>query len=158
VPGPADNALFSAILGAYSISFSAGATNNMLDVDGDTVTMNLNNFAYNVTGAGASGVHVGSWAGSTGQLRISNGSLAAVTSYLGQDPTAVGIATIDAGGKWTNSSSIIVGLSGTGTLTVNSGGTLTSNNQSTLGLQPGSNGFVNVTGSGAQWTGTQGVF
>ena len=54
---------------------------------------------------------------------------------------------------------VVVGVLGTGMLTIQSGGTLSSGAflGETVGVNPGSQGTVTVTGAGSTWTNDQGI-
>ena len=56
-----------------------------------------------------------------------------------------------AGSSWTNSSDLVVGGSGAGTLTIRNGGKV-SNVTGGLGIYTGSTGTVTVDGVGSSWT------
>ena len=58
---------------------------------------------------------------------------------------------------WTVPGILYVGYNGTGTLNINPGGTVSSA-ESHIGYNSGSNGTVNVSGAGATWTDSQGIY
>jgi T5SS/PEP-CTERM-associated repeat protein/autotransporter-associated beta strand protein len=78
----------------------------------------------------------------------------AAVSNVGRIASAVGSTgqvTVGAGSSWTNSSSLIVGDLGTGTLVIQNGGQVT-NTSGSIGSDAGSTGQVTVTGAGSTWT------
>jgi T5SS/PEP-CTERM-associated repeat protein len=90
----------------------------------------------------------------TGTLTIQNGGAVsnAGFGYLGFVAGSTGSATVDgAGSAWTNSSTLNVGYSGAGTLTIQNGGAV-SDVTGVLGLGPGSTGSATVDGAGSTWT------
>ncbi len=88
-----------------------------------------------------------------GHLYLYNGSTLHHGSYaiLGDDVNEHGWATVDGGSSWTNSKSLVVGYSGTGTLSVQDGGTV-SNADGWIGFNTVSMGTVTIDGPGSSWT------
>ena len=91
----------------------------------------------------------------TGSLRIelggtvsSNGTTA---DYVGFGAGSSGTVTITGTGSTWTSSSLVVGESGLGRLTISSGGVVSSIS-SVVGRLPDSDGGVTVTGTGSKWT------
>jgi autotransporter-associated beta strand protein/T5SS/PEP-CTERM-associated repeat protein len=85
-------------------------------------------------------------------LEVENGGAMSNTfARVGEQATATGHVTISSG-TWTNTGNIYVGNAGTGTLTVETGGTVGSTGLSQLGSLAGSNGSVELYGTGANWT------
>jgi T5SS/PEP-CTERM-associated repeat protein len=96
----------------------------------------------------------------TGTLTIQNGGAVsnAGFGYLGFVAGSTGSATVDgAGSAWTNSSTLNVGYSGAGTLTIQNGGAV-SDVTGVLGLGPGSTGSATVDGAGSSWTNSGNVY
>ncbi len=90
----------------------------------------------------------------TGTLTIRNGGTVSNTGlgYLGNNAGSTGTVTVDgAGSTWTNSGDLVVGDSGTGTLTIQNGGAV-SNVIGVLGFLAGSTGTATVDGAGSAWT------
>ena len=139
---------------------------------GQNITVNLDMAsAPSTNGALGAG-----WQGN-GSLTIEGGvAVNSQVGYLGYDGNSTGVATVEgAGSKWTNSSNLsvgdsgsgtltvasggsvscggtlYVGNSGSGTLTVASGGSLSSGGDATIGGNTGSTGAVTVTGAGSIW-------
>ncbi|WP_441241336.1 autotransporter domain-containing protein [Tardiphaga sp. 768_D3_N2_1] len=96
----------------------------------------------------------------TGMLTIRNGGAVsnAGFGYLGFTAGTTGSATVDgAGSTWTNSSTLIVGYSGAGTLTIQNGGAV-SDVTGVLGFTAGSTGSATVDGAGSAWTNSGGLY
>lgn len=113
-----------------------------------------------VTGAGSSlsttsGLEVG-FVGS-GTLDISNGgSVSAGYAFIGALPGSKGVVTVDGAGSSLSTAGLfgylIVGNSGTGTLTVSNGGTVTTGGTAFIGENAGGVGIATVDGAGSSWT------
>ncbi len=112
-----------------------------------------------VTGAGSSwtvpSILVGQ--AGTGTLIIEHGGamnvIAGGAGIIGSGSGGIGTVMVDgAGSTWTNSGILVVGLRGTGALTIQNGGTLSSGD-GRIGFLAGSIGTVTVTGAGSSWTG-----
>jgi T5SS/PEP-CTERM-associated repeat protein len=91
-----------------------------------------------------------------GTLMVQNGGEVTdrkLGGIIGFVPNSNGrVVVTGAGSKWANiGSSLLVGALGRGTLIVQNGGVVT-NNSGTLGSIAGSEGTVEVTGSGSKWT------
>jgi T5SS/PEP-CTERM-associated repeat protein len=79
--------------------------------------------------------------------------------YLGYNSGSKGSAMITgAGSRWTNSSRLVVGSSGSGSLTITAGGQVSGTvfYRSYIGLDSGSMGTATITGAGSIWTNTGG--
>ena len=86
--------------------------------------------------------------GGQGSLTIDGGSsLSKTEGYLGFYTGSNGTVNVS-GGNWTNSATLTIGDSGTGSLTISNG--TVSNTNGIVGKSAGSNGTVNV--SGGNWT------
>ena len=97
------------------------------------------------------GLNIGSFG--TGSLTIANGGTVinntAFTANIGPGPSSLGTVVVTgAGSTWTNSSDVVVGGLGTGTLTVENGGTVNSGGGSVGSF---GSGTVTVTGLGSTW-------
>ncbi|TPQ36843.1 autotransporter domain-containing protein [Bradyrhizobium guangdongense] len=82
----------------------------------------------------------------TGTLTIRNGgSVSDASGFIGNFPLSTGsTVTVDgAGSTWTNSSNLVVGIGGAGTLTVQNGGSVSAPNVS-IALVAGSTGTLNI--------------
>ncbi|MCX8475870.1 MAG: autotransporter-associated beta strand repeat-containing protein [Sphingomonas sp.] len=89
----------------------------------------------------------------TGVLTISGGGAVSNTGvgYVGYASGSSGTVTVtDAGSRWANSSSLYVGNSGAGVLTINGGGAV-SNAAGIIGNASGTSGTVTVAGAGSSW-------
>ncbi len=161
VPVAGDTAGFD-LSGSYTVKFSADAASDWLKIGNDTVTMQLEGKAYNVTRE----VQLGTASGNKALLTLSGGSLKSQGGRIGHVAGAQGTLTIDAA-TWTNEnvpadpytlSLVDVGQHGSGSLNVINGGTV-SNDVGTIAASPGETGHVVVSGSGSQWNnvGTWGV-
>ncbi|UFS78561.1 autotransporter domain-containing protein [Tardiphaga sp. 37S4] len=97
----------------------------------------------------------------TGTLTIRNGGNVsnAGFGYLGFTAGTTGSATVDgAGSTWTNSSTLIAGVSGTGTLTIKNGGKVSNAGIGVLGFNAGSTGTATVDGTGSAWTNSSDLY
>ena len=131
-----------------------------LEVAGGSVTNSSGVIGTIAGGVGAVTVSSGTWTnggplyvggsvtgtGGTGTLNVTGGRVTSVTSNIGFSVDSSGTVTVT-GGTWSNSSSVFVGRSGTGTLTISGsngaggivivGGTLTTGTSGTLNLNAG---------------------
>jgi fibronectin-binding autotransporter adhesin len=120
-----------------------------------------------VTGAGSEwnnnlAVLVGD--GGTGTLLIESGGKVtsnvgslALSGAIGYELDSQGTVTVTgAGSQWTNSSRLVVGVFGTGSLTIENGGQV-SNTAGHVGSSSWGVGLVNVTGTGSVWTSSSGL-
>jgi T5SS/PEP-CTERM-associated repeat protein len=91
--------------------------------------------------------------GSNGTLFVRNGSVInnSGSGQIGLNSGSAGVATVTGdGSQWNNSSEMVVGSAGQGTLSIEGGG-LVSNTFSYLGSLPGSTGVATVSGANSQW-------
>lgn len=96
-------------------------------------------------------VRVGTLAGSTSALNITNGGkVTDGNGLIGYVAGATGNATVTGTGSTFASSYLGVGYSGNGTLTIANGGTVTSGTASYVGFNTGATGNITVTGTGSQ--------
>ncbi len=123
-----------------------------------TVTVDGNGSTW----ANDSGLYVG-WEG-TGTLDITNGgAVSNERGYIAYYADSDGTVTVDGNGPdgtsstWTNSGKLMVGDSGSGTLTIAGGGAV-SNGLGHIGRYGGSNGTVTVCDPCSTWTNTVGLY
>ncbi len=75
------------------------------------------------------------------------------TGYIGYGGSSTGVATVSGpGSQWNNSSNLIVGYSGDGTLNVTAGGAVSNNSYSAIGYHFGSISVATVSGSDSHWS------
>ncbi|MDI4667492.1 hypothetical protein K9U40_24715, partial [Xanthobacter autotrophicus] len=86
-----------------------------------------------------------------GTLNVqSGGSVTGANVYIGNTTGSTGTATITGtGSQLTSTTNLIVGLSGTGSLTVQNGGNVGSSNVIYVGNNNGSSGTLNVQSGGS---------
>ena len=115
-----------------------------------SVTVQGPNSTWNSSGV----LYVGN--SGTGRLMISNGGQVATGSgsYVGYSAGSSGTVTVDgANSTWTMPGALMIGDSGTGSLTISNGGQLaTSGGSSYIGYSAGSSGTVSVSGTNSTWT------
>jgi outer membrane autotransporter protein len=101
----------------------------------------------------ASGVSVGTIAGSTGSMIIQNGgTLDSSTASIGEAVNSTGTVMVDGvGSSWQGPDSLSVGNAGTGTLNIFNGGAV-SDQKGYVGRVAGSTGTVSVSGTGSSWS------
>ncbi len=152
VPGVADVANFT-LNNTYTVNFGAAATMNALDAENGNVTLDLGGFTCTLTSGGAS--FIGQVAGQTGRLTVTDGTLAVDTAgdnvNVGNLAGSTGFLTVTTGGILGTAAlrpDLIVGSSGTGTLTVNDNGRI-NGAFLTLGNGAGVTGTVSITGPNA---------
>jgi T5SS/PEP-CTERM-associated repeat protein len=148
VPVAADTANFT-LNNTYTVNLTAGLTNSDLDVEFGTVTLNMGNNGYTLTGA--SGLVVGNVAAQAAQLNITNGLLACDSNgdVFAIATAATGVLNIDTGGTIGTSSnrpSFTVGSGASGTVTAQNGGRIIGNALD-LGFLTGMTGVLNVNGT-----------
>lgn len=89
----------------------------------------------------------------TGMLAVDGSALLSGRVSIGDNAGSSGAVTVTGfGSTWTNSSAMVVGYYGAGTLRIENGGQV-SHAYSSLGDQYGSSGTTTVTGTGSAWTG-----
>jgi fibronectin-binding autotransporter adhesin len=96
----------------------------------------------------------------SGTLSVSNGAdvANAGAGYIGSSSTGMGnVSVAGTGSNWTNTSSLYVGYSGSGTLSITNGGSV-SNNEGYVGTLDGSKGVVAVDGPGSTWVNGSGLY
>ena len=147
--------LYVGFYGTGSLTVSNGGA--VSDTKGYVGAVAGSNGTVTVTGTGSrwtnsSNLYVGYYG--TGTLTVSNGGAVSntATGYVGYASGSSGTVSVTGtGSTWTNSSALVVGRSGTGSLTVSDGGAV-SNTVGQVGSISGSNGTVTVTGTGSSWT------
>ena len=155
------------------IGYSGGGTLSISN--GGSVTRSYAWLGYN---SGSSGKETVDGTGSTwtntaglsigdfgsGTLSITNGgSVSGGQDCLGRNTGSSGVVTVDGkGSTWTHgpsSSSLYVGYSGSGTLSITNGGTVITGDYGTyLGYNGSSSGMVTVDGAGSTWTNDCGLY
>jgi T5SS/PEP-CTERM-associated repeat protein/autotransporter-associated beta strand protein len=93
---------------------------------------------------------IGTTSGGSGTLLIYQGQLTGGIASLGEGSGGSGSVVVY-DGMWINSSSLLVGNRGNGTLTIRNGGAV-SNANASIGTLVGGVGVATVTGAGSQWT------
>src|SRR4051812_2311620 len=84
----------------------------------------------------------------TQTMTVQNGGLFDVSGFYNADAAFIVAGT---GSQWTNSGSLSIGATGTGSLTISTNGDV-SNTSGSVGVTAVSNGAVTVTGTGSTWT------
>ncbi len=150
-PGSADNAIFDlGSGGGYTVTFSTSPANTQLWVKNDNVTLDLGGGQWSLTSASPRSVIVGQDGGDSGQLLVTNGTLASVQALIAVVGLSTGEVTVGSGGVWNMSSDVWVGQSGAGSLVVTGGGSVASTH-GVLGVFPDGTGAVVVTGTSSLW-------
>ena len=93
----------------------------------------------------------------TGTLYINyDGVVSNTAGYVGREAAASGSGTVFVtdGARWTNTSALIVGDAGKGSLTIDSGG-LVESDEAVIGKVAGSDGKVTLAGAGTRWINTR---
>ncbi|MCL2713605.1 MAG: autotransporter outer membrane beta-barrel domain-containing protein [Alphaproteobacteria bacterium] len=87
-----------------------------------------------------------------GKLEIpAGGAVSSSSGVIGSQSTSLGWVTVNGpDASWKNSTSLTIGRSGTGWLTITGG--RVSNSSGTIGQNRGSSGTVTISGAGATWT------
>lgn len=132
---------------AYTIQFTADATNEALVVEDDLVTFDLNDHVYTATESVP--ITIGTVAGRTGGLTITDGIVAVTSanSSLLLGDYGPGFLTVTTGGLLAGPVDIYVGIaSPTSTLTVNNNGDIIADNV-TIGCKAA--GTATITGGGS---------
>ncbi|GMV61421.1 MAG: hypothetical protein AMXMBFR74_05900 [Parvibaculum sp.] len=131
----------TAYIGRY-----AGGTGDVTVDGADSIWTNSGNLYIGNYGTGTLGI--------TGGGTVSNASQV----YIGRESAGTGEVTVDgADSTWTNSSYLIVGDRGTGTLGITGGGTV-SNTEGNIGFIAGGTGDVTVDGADSTWTNSSELF
>lgn len=128
----------------------------------DNVTWNLNGKTLTISGfSGVDSLIVGMKAGEAGSLTVNNGTLVVAAnpgyySEIGKATGATGVMTLGSGAVWNNSTDLLIGKLGTGTLNVNAGATASLTNVCLGGgtTTAGGTGALNVVGGNTTISGT----
>lgn len=149
-PGAADTANFT-LNSTYTVSFSSSFTNQALDVDDGNVTFDLFGNTYITTST--LGIEIGTTSGQTGRLTVRNGILGVDSTgddiSIGLPSGSTGFLTVTSGGRvgdGVTRPEVYLGLSGTGTLTVNDNGQVDAQN---LHVGQNATGSTTITGPNA---------
>jgi T5SS/PEP-CTERM-associated repeat protein/autotransporter-associated beta strand protein len=150
----------SSPLGALTVGNTASA--RMVVQTGGTVSNSLGTIAANsgtvgsvlVDGANSTWTNTDQLSvghNGTGTLEVRNGgTLTSVRGFAGAGANSSGTITIsDPGSTWNASGSFFIGNSGAGLLQVFNGGVASTAGNCHLGITPGANGDVNVSGAGS---------
>ena len=127
----------------------AGVPNAADNVTVDTTSPH----ATVINGGTAAGAQVIVGNAGNGNLAITNGGGLTTSGfgYLGFSANSTGTVSVDGTGSlWTSSSGLVVGSSGSGTLTITNGGAVSSFS-GLIGSFAGGTGTVTVSGSGSTW-------
>jgi T5SS/PEP-CTERM-associated repeat protein len=148
-PGVSDVANFT-LNNTYTVEFFVSPTNTDLNVDNGNVTFDLNGNSY--TGTSSICIEVGRFSGQTGRLTILDGTLGVDTAgdnvWVGANAGATGFLTIGSGGQVGTAAIrpiVVLGSSGSGTLTIQNDGKLFATSL-VLGDGSGSSGTATITG------------
>jgi outer membrane autotransporter protein len=148
--------------GSGSLTISNGGAVN--SVGGTVGALANSSGTAMVTGAGSnwsigSGDLIIGQAG-TGSILVANGGAISGSngsSYLGQAAGSSGTVTVTgAGSSWTIPSSLLIGINGTGAMTISNGGAVNTGD-GYLGVAAGGTGALTVTGANSTWTSTGGI-
>jgi T5SS/PEP-CTERM-associated repeat protein len=152
--------------GTGTLSLSNGSDVN---VPGSNAHASLGRFAggsgtVNISGAGSTWTindRLSIGENGTGTLTVQNGGQLVTTGSGGLQSTILGtftgaqgtVSITGAGSRWTNGSTLRVGNSGNGTLTISNGGSLlnTNGNIASIGGGFGVSGSATVAGAGSTW-------
>jgi T5SS/PEP-CTERM-associated repeat protein len=158
VPGALDVANFT-LNNTYDVTFSGNVTNSELEIENGNVTFDLEGFTYTATAAGA--IDVGKVAGQTGRLTVLDGTVAVDTIsddvFVGLFNDSTGFLTIGTGGQVGTTGArpdIVIGNSGTATLTIQNDGQMFASSFD-VGNNEGSSGTVTITGPQASLNASQ---
>jgi T5SS/PEP-CTERM-associated repeat protein len=148
-PGVADVANFT-LNNTYDVTFSSAVTNTDLDIENGNVTFDLEGLTY--TGTSVLAIEVGKVLGQTGRLTVLDGIMTVDTAsdniQVGNTNDSTGFLTVGTGGQVGTSGTrplLVIGNSGTGTLTIQNDGQLFTT-AFYVGNNEGSSGTVTVTG------------
>jgi T5SS/PEP-CTERM-associated repeat protein len=150
---------------AYTVTFGGNVSATGVFVHRDAVTLNLNAKTFTQTGVdGVDSLIVGMKNGEASTLTVTNGTLATSAaagyfSQIGKAAGATGTMTLGSGAVWNNSSDLLVGRSGNGTLNVNTGAVASLTNVYAGGSPTAAgnvlaSGIVNIAGGTMNVSGT----
>jgi T5SS/PEP-CTERM-associated repeat protein len=145
----------------YTVNFTGNVSSAAMIVHRDNVTLNLNGGTFAQAGyPNVDSVIVGESIGESGTLTMLNGTVTTGAgangfSQIGRGVGASGVLNIGAGAKWLNSSTLLIGRLGTGTLNINAGGTATLSGVFIGGTNTttGGTGAMNIGGGAATVSG-----
>ena len=140
-------------------------TGNLNITNGGVVSSALSTIGENLGSNGTATVSdTGSWTITAGcfvgfdgnaTLNITTGGQVSILSDTSVGENGTGAVTVDGvDSTLTVDTLFVIGASGAGTLTISNGGQVVSNFSNTIGMDPGSNGLVSVSGTGSSWTNT----
>ncbi|MGX5776916.1 autotransporter-associated beta strand repeat-containing protein [Methylorubrum zatmanii] len=154
------------IIGGGTLTLASGSAVPRISVDGAATLATIDaplasTAGLEKVGAGTltltgTSILSGSLAVSAGTLALSGEGKLTTDGYdtVGDAAGSTAAVTVSgAGSRWTSTNGIMVGVSGTGSVTVSGGATVTSGALH-LGRLTGGNGTVTVDGAGSAWTST----
>ena len=161
-----ENNIYVGNLGNGSLRVEGGGqvnTGSYAFIGYDATGTSASSGAAVVTGAGSrwthtGGLYVGDFA--SGTLTIEEGGIVnSQGGYVGEGTTtAIGSVTVrGAGSRWNNTSQLMLGTYGSGTMTVEDGAVVTSY-AGYLAYWSGTQGDVTVRGAGSKWTSTTDIY
>jgi T5SS/PEP-CTERM-associated repeat protein len=150
-----DNAIFDLSNLGYTVTFTAGVTNNALRIRDDMLTFDLDFNLYSLTSVGgniSSSLVVGEGPSDDGHLTLIDGTVAGVNANIGLSGDSTGTVIVLSGAVMNFSGTTVVGSAGIGTLNL-AGGDLAHNGIS-LGVFAGGSGTLTLTTSSASALGS----
>jgi T5SS/PEP-CTERM-associated repeat protein len=147
--------LIVGVNGTGSLTIQSGGTVNSVEgfiggQAGSTGTVTVDGTGSHWTNSGE--LHVGTFG--IGSLTIrSGGTMSTGIGLIGDLAGSTGTVTVDGAGtgsSWTNSGSLLVGVSGAGTLTIQNGGGVNVGGSVLVALNPGSTGTLNIGAASGQ--------
>jgi T5SS/PEP-CTERM-associated repeat protein/autotransporter-associated beta strand protein len=162
----------SALNSAANLFVGYGGSGTLNIGNGTAVTSVGGVLGNNAGGSGTATIDGGSWNTGTGTILIggngqgdltiqNGGTLTSTGGTVGWGATAATTSTATVtgtGSKWISSDSLYVGNNATGILNIQSGGEVSTTQSLFVGSNSGSNGTVNLTGSGAGLNVTDGLY
>ncbi|TVQ31811.1 MAG: hypothetical protein EA376_07410 [Phycisphaeraceae bacterium] len=146
VPGPSDRVEFN-LADAYTVDFSAAATNERLRVRNGQVTFDLGGATYTLTLTTSDSAQIGLLSNEDAMLTILNGQVQTHETVLGQFGSSKGELIVDgAAARWDCAAGMIVGASGEGALRALNGAQVTCVGMMIVGGESGSDGLVEISG------------
>lgn len=158
MPDASDKAMFSNS-GTYTVTLDANYTNRGANFRASNATINVNLAGYYWLAAtnNINQFEVGDVGGQNQQVVVSNGTLYTTRLFVSDDPTTAGLTLRSVIAEVSNVSSLLVGGSGTGTLTLANAQTslrATGGGGSTIGDDAGSYGAIIISNGFFGCTGT----
>ncbi|HEV8605642.1 MAG TPA: hypothetical protein VGQ99_09765 [Tepidisphaeraceae bacterium] len=154
VPGAADDAYFGVGDYAHTVTFPTNVSNDQLTILQHDVTFDLLGHQYQLTSAATDFLNasfvVGNNVGDNGIIHVTNGTLTANVTYVGQVGGSDDNLFVSTLGRF-NATTLDIGAHGIGNLHVENGGIV--NSTTTLLGTAGfvGSGHVTVNGPGSQW-------